>query len=220
LRTMERRRTERIMAFYLAQREDYESQGGPRPSPYLLEESFGSEDAQYPMLEIGNGERAVKLRGRIDRIDLLESPSGRFFRVIDYKTGSVPAFAEVKRGEMLQLVLYAMAVERLMLGDDPARPAGVGYWGLRKEGYKDFTIPDWQRLKNELESHVMGVVDRIREGRFPVDSLNAGCESYCDFRSICRVRQVRMAGKRRDHDDVVQLSIQSRRTRSEQGETS
>ena len=111
-----------------------------------------------PMLEIGAGEQVVKLRGRIDRIDLLETPTGRFFRVIDYKTGTVPSLAQVKKGEMLQLVLYAMAVEKLMLGDDDARPAGVGYWGLKKEGYKEFTFADWQQLKQELEAHVLSVV--------------------------------------------------------------
>ncbi|MGO9814618.1 MAG: PD-(D/E)XK nuclease family protein, partial [Isosphaeraceae bacterium] len=143
--------------------------------------------------------------------------SGQFFRVIDYKTGSVPSLAEVKRGEMLQLLLYAMAVEKLILSDDAARPTGVGYWGLKKEGYKEITFPDWQQVKNELETHVLGVVDRIRNGVFAVDSRKAGCESYCDYRSICRIRQVRLAGKRRAKDDL-QLSIQSRRGRSERGE--
>jgi ATP-dependent helicase/DNAse subunit B len=167
------------------------------------------------MLEIGGGDRVVKLRGRIDRIDLLDTPSGRFFRVIDYKTGSVPSHAEVKRGEMLQLLLYAMAVETLILGDEAARPVGVGYWGLKKDGYKEIAFPDWQQVKEELEAHVLGVVDRIRAGVFAVDSRKAGCESYCDFRSICRVRQVRLAGKRRGEEDDLQLSIQSRRGRSE-----
>jgi len=215
LRTMERLRTEKIMAFYLAQRADYEKQGGPRPVPQLFEAGFGSSDTPYSMLEIGGGDRVVKLRGRIDRIDLLETESGWSFRVIDYKTGSVPSFAEVKRGEMLQLLLYAMAVEKLILGEEAARPAGVGYWGLKKEGYKEIALPDWEQLKEELEAHVLGVVDRIRDGVFAVDSRKAGCESYCDFRSICRVRQVRLAGKRRGEQDDPQLSIQSRRNRSE-----
>ena len=215
LRTMERHRTEKVMAFYLAQREDYESLGGPRPIPRFLEQDFGSEQAIYPMLEIGDGERIVRLRGRIDRIDLLDTPAGRLFRVIDYKTGTVPALAQVKKGEMLQLILYAMAVEKLMLGDDDARPAGVGYWGLKKEGYKEFTFADWQQLKQELEAHVLSVVDRIRGGVFAVDSRKAGCESYCDFRSICRIRQVRLAGKRRDDEDDLQLGIQVRRGRSQ-----
>jgi ATP-dependent helicase/nuclease subunit B len=218
LRSMERRRTERVMAFYLAQREDYEKQGGPRPVPYLLEEGFGSDDTLYPMLEIGGGDRIVKLRGRIDRIDLLETQSDRLFRVIDYKTGSVPSLAEVKRGEMLQLLLYAMAVEKLILADNAARPAGVGYWGLKKDGYKELTFPDWRQVEEELEAHVLGVVDRIRDGSFAVDSRKVGCESYCDYRSVCRIRQVRLAGKRRGEDDDLQLSIQSRRGRTQRGD--
>jgi RecB family exonuclease len=215
LRTMERCRTEKIMAFYLAQREDYENQGGPTPVPHLFEAGFGSDDAHYPRLEIGSGDRVVKLRGKIDRIDLIETTSGRFFRVIDYKTGSVPTLAEVKRGEMLQLLLYAMAVENVILGDGAATPSGVGYWGLKKNGYKEITFSDWQQVKEELKAHVLGVVDRIRNGVFVVDSHKAGCESFCDYRSICRIRQVRLAGKRRGEEEDLQLSIQSRRGRRE-----
>ncbi len=213
-RTMDRRRTERVMAFYLAQREVYESQGESRPIPLLLEEAFGIDGTPYPMLEIGDGDRIVRLRGRIDRIDLLETSSGRFFRVIDYKTGSVPSLSEVKKGEMLQLLLYAMAAERFMLGSDDAKPAGVGYWGLKKDGYREFTCGDWQHVKDDLVGHVLKVVERIRKGVFAVDSRKPGCESYCDYRSICRIRQVRLAGKRRDEEELVQLNVEMRRNRT------
>ena len=215
LRTMERRWTQRIMDFYLSQREDYANQGETRAVPRFLEQDFGVEGAAYPMLEISAGDRVVRLRGKIDRIDMLESPSGRLFRVIDYKSGSVPTTTEVKKGEMVQLVLYAMAAERLMLASEAASPAGVGYWGLKKEGYKELVFPNWQQLKEDVVAHILGVVERIREGVFAVDSRKPGCESYCDFRSICRIRQVRLAGKRQEDEKDVQLAIQTRRKRSE-----
>ena len=109
LRTLERNRARRVMDFYLAQREAYAGRGEVRARPRFLEQAFGDKNAHFSELEIGSGDRIVRLQGKIDRIDLIETPSGRCFRVIDYKSGSVPSLAEVKNGEMVQLILYAMA---------------------------------------------------------------------------------------------------------------
>ncbi len=203
LQQMERQRLERVMAFYLAQREEYaEAPAGP-PVPHLFEVAFGADYAAYPKLTIGAGDRSIQLRGRIDRIDLLPAPGGTGFRVIDYKTGKVPSLADVGRGVMVQLGLYAMAVEQLILGevDGGPVPAGFGYWGLRKDGYREMECDDWRTFKEALAAHVLNIADQIRRGEFVVDSRNPGCESYCDYRSVCRVRQVRMAGKSRDTGD-------------------
>jgi ATP-dependent helicase/DNAse subunit B len=213
LKEVQRRRVEQILAFYLAQRQEYENQPGLKSIPHLFEVGFGSADTPYPVLEIGGGECAVRLRGRIDRIDLIESQSGRLFRVIDYKTGSVPSLADVKRGEMLQLLIYAMAVERLMVPNDTVVPLGAGYWGLKKDGYREFTFPDWPKVKQDLEEHVLAVVDRMRQGVFAVESKKPGCESYCDFRSICRIRQVRLANKRTEEAYSTELDVQAQSAR-------
>ena len=101
-----------------------------------------------------------------------------------------------------------------MLVDEAAAPAGVGYWSLRKEGYKEIELPDWPTLKDLIVAHILGVVDRIREGRFEVDSRKSTCETYCEFRSICRIRQVRLAGKQREHETNFQLPVQTRRRSS------
>ena len=60
-----------------------------RPVPSRFEVEFGVDDA--PGLEIGDGDDAVRLRGKIDRIDVVEENGTQLFRVIDYKTGSAPA---------------------------------------------------------------------------------------------------------------------------------
>src|SRR5262249_24093878 len=89
LAEIERRRLVQTMERDVVRRRRYESEPHGRPRPHRFEVSFGeatTEDA-YPYLEIGQGIRAVRLQGKIDRIDIVEGPEGRGFRVIDYKSG-------------------------------------------------------------------------------------------------------------------------------------
>ena len=90
----------------------------PRSRPISLEFAFGETGAEYPMLELGHGER-TRPAPRAGSIASTwpRRPRDSRFRVIDYKSGSVPSSTDVKQGEMLQLPLYAMAVERLLFQD-------------------------------------------------------------------------------------------------------
>ena len=81
---------------------------------------FG-DGKEYPAIPLLNGK--VKIKGKIDRLDESES----YFRVLDYKTGSVDTtdkslFAGVK----LQLYLYALAVQQ-KLKEKGKKPAGLYY---------------------------------------------------------------------------------------------
>ena len=70
----------------------------------------------------GEGETALKIAGRIDRIDIL--PGGRA-KVLDYKSGSEKWNpADVESGWQLQLMLYMKAVEKKY------EPAGVSYFRI------------------------------------------------------------------------------------------
>ena len=117
------------------------------------------------MLEIGEGERTIRLRGRIDRIDVAETPEGSRFRVIDYKSGSVPSSTDVKHGEMLQLPLYAMAVERLLFQDGAAGLFDLGYWSLKKDGFKPIAFASWDEDQKALRGPRAGPGRRASPGR-------------------------------------------------------
>ena len=158
--------------------------------------------------------RAVRLQGKIDRIDIVEGPEGPGFRVIDYKSGHGPSTNDVSGARMLQLPLYAMAVERLNLAEDGLTLHDVGYWTLRKEGYKAIAFAEWQQVKDALESYVGELVDRLRRGIFVVDSQVDGCEGFCDFRAICRIRQARLAAKYHDRPAPPELAASATRRRA------
>jgi len=76
--------------------------------PSALELGFGFEDSELPVLELGDG---VRLRGRIDRVDVGE---GGQAVVYDYKGGRAPSGARWIKDADLQVALYMHAVEQLL----------------------------------------------------------------------------------------------------------
>jgi ATP-dependent helicase/nuclease subunit B len=205
---IERRRLIQTIERYVVQLHTYEGDPRHRPIPHLFEVEFGDEDSRHTYLELGRGPGLVRLQGKIDRIDLVDSPEGRGFRVIDYKSGAGPSATDVRKARLLQLPLYAMAVERIILADELVRLRDVGYWALRKDGYKPIAFEEWEAVQAALESYVAELVGRLRRGIFVVDSQIDGCEGFCDYRAICRIRQVRLAAKRHDRAVPPELAVE------------
>ena len=79
------------------------------PAGYEVE--FG-QDGRYPeiTIELPSGE-SIRLTGRIDRIDTMESEDGTYLRIIDYKSGSrALKLGDVYYGLQIQLITYLDAV--------------------------------------------------------------------------------------------------------------
>ena len=99
LAEIEDRRLTRTMLRYRYQHEAYKGDVSASPVPLRFEVTFGEETGEsHAYLELGRGHRSVRLRGKIDRIDLVDGPEGRGFRVIDYKSGHGPSTNDVRRG--------------------------------------------------------------------------------------------------------------------------
>ena len=62
-------------------------------------------------------------------------------------------------------------------------------------------------VQTALESYVAELVTRLRRGVFVVDSQVDGCEGFCDYRAICRIRQARQAAKRPDRAVPPELAV-------------
>jgi ATP-dependent helicase/nuclease subunit B len=216
LAEIERRRLAQTLQRYGVQHRHYEGDPRGRPNPHRFEVAFGKEESyqSYSYLEIGRGARAVRLQGKIDRIDIVDGPDGRGFRVIDYKSGNGPSTNDVRQARLLQLPLYAMAVERIILAEEGLPLRDVGYWALRKDGYKPIAFAEWRAVQEALESYVAELVDRLRRGSFVVDSQVDGCEGFCDFRAICRIRQARLAAKHHDRAVAPELAVERTKRRS------
>jgi RecB family exonuclease len=205
LRAIDAERLLRTGRRYAAQFATY-SESAPGLECHRFEAVFGKSEDGPPGLVLGDGEAAVGLQGFIDRIDLVRLDGKAYFRIIDYKTGASPSPGDVAKGLALQLPLYAMAVERLLLDD--AEPLDMAYWELKKDGHKALLstrkldaksrlrpLDDWPGFTRRIEAYVLGLVDRLRRGDFPVAPRTPDCTRACEYRHVCRIGQVRNLGK-------------------------
>ena len=53
----------------------------------------------------------------------------------------------------------------------------------------------WDGFRVSLEDYVLALVDRLRRADFPIHPRSDGCARKCDYRNVCRLVQVRIAGK-------------------------
>jgi ATP-dependent helicase/DNAse subunit B len=183
---------------------------GVRPRPEFFEVGFGLPDAEgatpHGPLVITGAEAEVRISGRIDRVDVAELPGGGVgFWVIDYKTGRSAHYTggDLKEFRRLQLTLYALAVQDVLLAGKGARPLGLAYWLVTDTGPK-VALPGhprslawldeteaWRKVREQLGGWVLTLVSKIRGGEFPLKPRSEHCSQTCDFVQVCRISQVR-----------------------------
>jgi RecB family exonuclease len=209
---------ERISSLYSRQWNDYVGAVGEGwdalPAPRFVELAFGNvpgeeetptpPDARLPYVTFGTSESSVRVRGRIDRIDVGRRDGRDVFAVIDYKTRSGRQFdlKDVEAGRALQLAIYTSAMRRSGLLDPEASPFQMAYWSLTLAGCvvglkgKNKGLPMLEpQLVSDIESTLNDVLpkiaERLRAGQFPVINDNEECGKWCPYSMTCRVRQVR-----------------------------
>src|SRR5262249_44599871 len=101
-------RIERTVERVIESQDAVAQRGGFRPR--WVELKFGPGQALPPLILSTPGGREVHLRGKIDRVDLLEKQAA--FAVIDYKlTERTLALDQVYHGLSLQLLTYLLVLE-------------------------------------------------------------------------------------------------------------
>jgi hypothetical protein len=132
-----------------------------------------------------DGPRAVRLRGKADRIDLLEDGT---LRVIDYKLGRAP-----KNIRALQLPVYSACAEQ-ELG------RGAGYrgrhWTVSAAGYVAFkernpfvalgSSTSLQQALDDGTARFVAAVEGIERGEFPVRPEEPFLCTRCGYSGVCR----------------------------------
>ena len=185
---------------------------GVEPRPHYFEIDFGlpvpeGQQPQDPLL-IRIGEIEVRISGRIDRVDLAELEVGKGFWVIDYKTGRSGHYTgtDLASYKRLQLTLYALAIEEVLLVGQNARPLGLAYWLVGESGPK-VALPGrnvvqwledakrWPVIREQLREWIAKLVANIRRGAFPLAPRSELCTQTCPFGPVCRISQARPVGK-------------------------
>jgi ATP-dependent helicase/nuclease subunit B len=130
-----------------------------------------------------NGPRVVRLRGKADRVDLLEDGT---FRLIDYKLGWPP-----NRARALQLPIYSVCAEQRL-----ASHRGRN-WTLGEAAYLAFKGPrrvvplfasaaDRAKVLADAQQRLVDTLDAIATGEFPPRPDDVyRCET-CSFSAVCR----------------------------------
>jgi len=166
---------------------------GARPA--LFEQDFGMGAAERPsLLEIGEGDDAIRLRGRVDRLDLLPSEDAiPHFAVYDYKLSGGPSVSAIRSGEDFQLPVYALAARELVLQDPRAVCERWAYYRTRRP-HKLEGKPgkDVDELLDAAIHHALAHAGAIRAGIF--QPAPQDCR-YCQYRSACRYGERRLAKK-------------------------
>jgi ATP-dependent helicase/nuclease subunit B len=183
------------------------------PEPTFFEVDFGlrtGEEQPAPPLVIRVDGVEVRVSGRIDRVDVatLEGGTECGFWIIDYKTGRSSHYtsSDLREYRRLQLTLYALAVEQVLLADRRARPLGLAYW-LVSDGGPKVVLPvrdplawfkesnRWGEVREQLRRWVATLVGQIRQGAFPLRPRSELCAQTCEFCQICRIAQSRSVEK-------------------------
>jgi RecB family exonuclease len=143
-------------------------------------------DAPWPALVIGAREMSVHVKGRIDRIDF--SPDGSRARIIDYKTGALPAWRDVG-SSYFQPPLYAYVV-LLQMGQLSAPEIRALYLDTSRRPPRPLPTEKNQVFTVEAmrgaERRASEVVALLWDGQVAPRPADAAICSRCDARDICR----------------------------------
>ena len=189
----QKQRLEKTCEIFLRNEEEHCRSTGS--VPWILEASVGLGDApETPVdsaepvsLTLSDG-RAIKVGGRIDRIDQIQGEGSHDFAIWDYKTGSAWGFDPndpFKQGRKLQPYLYA-GMLRHRLAASVSSDAKVNYFGYF------FPSPKTEGLRlqwttGELASGdaiLRHICDAISAGAFVATNERSDC-NFCDYLPIC-----------------------------------
>ncbi len=127
--------------------------------------------------------RRLRLRGKVDRIDLLGDGT---FHLIDYKTRRVP---DLKRA--LQLPIYSVCVEQSLAGY-------LGrHWRIGEASYLSYEGPaaitnltkkaaDLPARLAEAQTQLLDLLDGIAAGHFPPQPAERSLCATCAYAAVCR----------------------------------
>jgi ATP-dependent helicase/nuclease subunit B len=185
---------EQAVLTFLREEEHYCRSEHSRPA--YLEASLGMESEEHstPLDTLDaipvplDGGRHVRLRGRIDRIDLVGDGAVKTFRIWDYKTGSTYGYDRAnafQQGRVLQPFLYVtMVAHRVREVVDPG--AEVSHFGFFFPGRKARGERiEWSQQDLADGPRILArLVQIVTNGAFLATNDAKDCK-FCGYLGIC-----------------------------------
>ena len=132
------------------------------------------------------GPRAISVRGKADRIDLLEDGT---LRVIDYKLGRAP-----KAARALQLRVYSVCAEQHLKGRHGRTwtVSSAGYVAFKEKtpfvplGASALLNRGLEQALDQGVARFVAAVEGIERGEFPVRPEEPFLCTWCGYAGVCR----------------------------------
>ena len=193
---------------------------GSRHADEELESQLSTSEAyELVVPTAAGGEETIRFTGQIDRLDVGRINGQEVFNVIDYKSSKSQKvdLSKLLAGTQLQLPIYALAAEELLMRESNALAWEAGYWSVQGVGFGKTTTkgkhkpqlkmreevggkleatPGWLQAKNQLVERITELIAGIRQADFPVYNDNKDCTKFCSLSTICRIAQIRSLDKK------------------------
>jgi RecB family exonuclease len=180
-----------------------------------IAQEIAQTDDRNQFLEVGEEGDAgplLALKGTIDRVDRIGDGENAALRLIDYKTGEAVTKSEIARGVEVTLPVLMLLLEQQVGTKDGELPLEGGIWSLKQKGFVQAlklggagSGVDWKDLRPKFVEYLEGLARNIRNGAYPVSPRETTCERYCEYRAVCRIRQLR--GLAKTHPGAVKLGV-------------
>lgn len=143
--------------------------------PLGSEVSFSGDDELAALnIELSEG-KSLKLRGRIDRMDVYEDEDNIYLKIVDYKSGSTKFdLSAAYYGLQIQLLIYMEAARESVARANPDKnviPAGMFYYNIADALTEDVGGTDEEREESLLKQLcVNGLVNESSEAILHLDN--------------------------------------------------
>ncbi|OYT72423.1 MAG: hypothetical protein CFK52_05250 [Chloracidobacterium sp. CP2_5A] len=198
-----------------------------QPINHITEIAFGMRppkadqgSVKAPLTLTNKQGEKLRLRGQIDRVDVLEIQDKdekiKIFIAYDYKLSRGYSLQDMRNGRDVQIAVYITAIQKCFPSFSPI--AGGGYYSIRKAPRRNNGIyqadyikvlpvksrslllekTEWESNLNLIINYLWKYRNQIREGKFQVFPSQGvkDCKN-CDFKSICRFEVYRIYQKNR-----------------------
>ncbi len=175
-------------------------------TPWRFELSFGplprgAGHDEASRKESVTVDKDLQLRGSID---LVEIDAQGALRATDYKTGKVRAEkdAVVGGGEILQPVLYALALEKLF--PEKRIDSGRLYYCTSAGGFTERTVPLDEKAREAVSEVASTITQAIDNGFLPAAPQKGACD-FCDYKVVCGPYEELRTGKVKPQEQLAPL---------------
>jgi RecB family exonuclease len=166
--------------------------------PHLFEYRFGDDEGSVVEIEgcdVEGAPQALRLRGRIDRVDVRGAGPAAVYRILDYKSGGMPAKRYYEDGGALQIPLYMSALQRRL-----GAPIESGsYRSIKRRDEGGQAVWGDENFDRALRI-ALSIPARIRAGEFEPQAAYSlrKWSPYWPGLDVCRVKAVYKEGCRFD----------------------